>query len=356
MTPSTLIRSLLPILLATLPVCAQQTETTLNDKGEWVVTDAPEPGSDAATLAEARVKVAEGHPGRAVAILNKWIKKNKNTTNPHLPEAYLLRGRAKMADGNEFRAMFDFERLIREFPASEQFEDANYEEYKIAIAYLDGLNRKTLGLRISPSESVGEETLVRVAERLPGSTLREQAFLSLSDYYYFRAVDMKSAALIYGYLVEQFPNTRYRKEAMAREIYANVARFKGPRYDASSLIEADILIDRFEANFPADARRTGIGDALSARINDSLALQVLENATWYANRGDKPSARFVLQRLMRKHPNTVAAAKGRELAKRIGIDLDALTTDPTASNQGVVIPAPAEPEPPAEIKQTPPGG
>ncbi len=330
MSRRTLIRSPLSalVLTASSSACAQQIETTLNDQGEWVETAAPDPGTDAAILADARVKVAEGHPGRAVSILNKWISKNKNTTNAYLPAAYLLRGRAKVAAGNEFKALYDFEQLIREYPAAEEFADANYEEYKVAIAYLDGLNRKTFGLRITPSESVGVEMLIRIVERLPGSTLNEQILLDLSDYYYFRAVDLESASTVNAYLVEQFPNTRFRKEAMARQIYANIARFKGPRYDASSLIEAKFLIDRFEAYFPADARKTGIGDALIARIDESLALQVLQSATWYANRGDKVSARFTLQRLLRKHPDTVAAADGQRLADRIGVNLDPAGNDP----------------------------
>ena len=179
--------------------------------------------------------------------------------------------------------------------------------------------------------------------------------LSLSDYYYFRAVDLKSASLVYGYLISEYPNTRFKKEAMARQIYANVARFKGPRYDASSLNEATFLIDRFEAHFPVDARRTGIGDALSARIDESLALQVLESATWYANRGDKVSARFTLQRLMRKHPDTVAAANGQRLAERIGVMLDPLADDPHQSESDAA-PEPGESGTTTDLKASPPGG
>ena len=96
-----LIRSLLPTLLLIAPACAQQTETTLNEQGEWVETNAPDPGTDAAILADARVNVADGHPGKAVSILNKWISKNKNTTNPYLPAEPEEQGKASGEGDNE---------------------------------------------------------------------------------------------------------------------------------------------------------------------------------------------------------------------------------------------------------------
>lgn len=317
------LRPLVSILLL-LPAAApaQQSQVRLADNGQWVEVSTPQPGTDAATIADARRNIAQGHPSRAVSILNKWIKKNKHTTSAYLPEAYLLRGRAKVAAGHEYKALYDFERVIREYPAAQQFQDAVLEEYRIALAYLDGLNRKLFGLRITPAERVGEEAMVRVAERLPGSRIAEQAIFDLGDYYYFRAVDLEFASLVYGILLDGYPNSRRKKEALARQIYANVARFKGPRYDASGLIEADVLIREFARRYPADARRAGIDDALRARIDESLAAQMLESARWYAKTGDKIAARFVLQRLQRRHAGTVAAAAGRELAQRIGITLD----------------------------------
>ena len=318
--------SVLLLLPAAAP--AQQSQVRLADNGQWVEVSTPEPGTDAATIADARRNIAQGHPSRAVSILNKWIKKNKHTTSAYLPEAYLLRGRAKVAAGHEYKALYDFERVIREYPAAQQFQDAVLEEYRIALAYLDGLNRKLFGLRITPAERVGEEAMVRVAERMPDSQIAEQAIFDLGDYYYFRAVDLEFASLVYGILLDGYPNSRRKKEALARQIYANVARFKGPRYDASGLIEADVLIGEFARRYPADARRAGINDALRARIDESLAAQMLESARWYAKTGDKIAARFVLQRLQRKHAGTVAAAAGRELSRRFGITLDEPAPEP----------------------------
>ena len=312
--------SVLLLLPAAAP--AQQPQVRLADNGQWVEVSTPEPGTDAATIADARRYIAQDRPNRAISILNKWIRKNKHTTSRHLPEAYLLRGRAKVAAGHEYRALFDLEYLIHQYPGAEQFQDAILEEYRIALAYLDGLNRKLFGLRITPAERVGVETMVLVAERTPGSQIAQQALFDLGDYYYFRAVDLESASVIYGILRDSYPNSRRKKEALSRQIYANVAQFKGPRYDASGLIEADVLIGEFARRYPADARRAGIDDALRARIDDSLAAQMLESARWYAKTGDKVAARFVLQRLERKHAGTVAAAAGRELAHRVSLALD----------------------------------
>ncbi|MEO1689124.1 MAG: OmpA family protein, partial [Pseudomonadota bacterium] len=40
-------------------------------------------------------------------VLDDWLDRNENTRHPLEPEALRLRGDAKLADGNEFAALFD---------------------------------------------------------------------------------------------------------------------------------------------------------------------------------------------------------------------------------------------------------
>lgn len=337
----TIARALAPIAaaLAATPAFAQSRTYELDsDAGGWVQTEAPEPGSDAAVIAEARAYLAADKPDAAKSILNRWIKANERTRNPYMPEALLLRGDAKVADRDEYKALYDYERLILDHPESPAFVTAIERELDIAIRYVNGLRRKTFGLRIESAEGIGEELLIRVQERLPGSRLAERAGIELADHY-FRKREMALASDAYELFLVNFPESRFRKRAMQRRVYANIARFKGPEYDASGLREAKLLVQDFAEEFPVDAERTGLNEALLARLDESAAAQMLDTATWYLRTSDPVSARYTLRRLVRDYPRTVAATAALQIMDDRG----------WAPARSAPVPQPLGPEAPAAI-------
>ena len=62
------------------------------------------------------------------------------------------------------------------------------------------------------------------------------------------------AAETYDVFLTLFPKSEHRRKAMQRRVYSNIARFKGPKYDASGLVEAKFQIERFSA-VPAQAEQ-----------------------------------------------------------------------------------------------------
>jgi outer membrane protein assembly factor BamD (BamD/ComL family) len=157
---------------------------------------------------------------------------------------------------------------------------------------------------------------VRIAERLPGSKLAERALLELADYY-ARVRELRMAVETYDVFVRLFPRSPMRANAMQRRIYATVAQFKGPRYDVRMLKDAQVQIEDFAAEFPAEAQRTGLNDGLVARLDESAATGMLTQAKWYADRDDPVSARLTLVRLVRRHPKTGAAHEALEFIKQL---------------------------------------
>ncbi len=302
----------LALALCSCPALAQSTEMQLDDDGGWVQTDAPEPGTDAWVIAEARRLLADDKPAQAYDVISPWIEANKRSVNAYLPEAYLIRGDARVANGNEYKALYDYEAIIRDFTASDVFADAVQREYEIGLRYLGGLRRKIWGMRIEPARSTGEELIIRVQERLPGSRLAEKAALDLAEHYYERR-QMKLASEMYGIFIANYPQSEDREYAALRQIKANVARFKGPDYDGAGLTEARLLIEDFMHRYPATAQREGITVGMLVRIDESAASQLLTTARWYLRQGDEPAARFQLRRLLRKHPTSAAAREGVDI-------------------------------------------
>tara|TARA_R110002072_G_scaffold42064_11_gene117994 strand:+ start:9503 stop:10606 length:1104 start_codon:yes stop_codon:yes gene_type:complete len=293
-------------LWCTLPAMAQSSEFTLDDSGDWDQTQAPEPGSDGAVMADAIRLLAEDKPDRAYKLLDKWLDEHKRSRNDYIPQAYYLRGVAQVDRGREYKALFDFEVIIKDFPSSEFFLKAVEQEYSIGSRYIHGLKRRFLWFRSEGARSTGEELLIRTQERVPGSQLAETAAMELADHYYRRR-ELKLAAQMYSIFQENFPESSMIRRAMLREIEANIARFKGPRYDGSGLLDAKLLIERYQQQFPGESIRSGITEGLDAWIDESAAQQVLDTARWYLKVKDDTSAKFYLARLIRRHPATDAA-------------------------------------------------
>jgi len=227
---------ILAVAALTAGAAAQTTEYHLDPAGEWNVASAPAPGSDEAAVADARALLADSHAAAARSRIGAWVKANERSGSPWLPAALLVRADAKTADGDEYKALYDYEQIVREFPGSEEFVKAVERELDIGARYVNGYRRRLWGVRFADAADIGEELLVRVQERMPGSTLAERAAIELADYYY-RTSNLGMAAEMYDIYLINFPSGKHRDRAMKRKIYSNIGRFKGPRYDGSGLVE-----------------------------------------------------------------------------------------------------------------------
>jgi outer membrane protein assembly factor BamD (BamD/ComL family) len=265
-----------------------------------------------AELTQARVALAEDKPGKARSILDKWIDANAHAGNPWTPEAHYLRGNARLASGDEEDALYDYERVVKNNLESEFFVPSLEREFDVARLYFRGRGKFFLGVPIVSGVPVAEEIVLRIAERLPGSELAERALLEMADHY-ARTHDLKMATETYDVFLKLYPRSKHQRFAQERRLYSTIAQFKGPRYDRSILKDAAVRAREFSLRFPEEARRAGVDDGLVARLEESSAQSLLEQAKWYKARGDGASARVVLSRVIRNHPRTAAAQSALDL-------------------------------------------
>lgn len=363
MSPTTLLApAILAAVLCIAPgTHAQRFEYVLTPEGTWELIDRPDPGTDEAILAEVRQLLAQDRPSDAWDMVDAWISVNDAPNHPLLAEALFLRGDAWTASGNEFEALYDYERVIKEFPSSPYYTRAVERELDIAVRYSQGLRRKFLGLRIFGAKDIAEELFIRTAERVPGSRLAERALIELGDHYY-RERELELASEAYDLFIENFPDSRYTPRAMRRRVYSTVARYKGPEYDGSALRDAKVLISRYNNLYPEDAARSGLDESLLTRIDESQAREQLETARWYMKRGEDASARHLLRRLITEFPASIAATSAVDILERNGW-LETVQqrereeqpapptdtqTDSQTNNQG----AATDPRAPSEINDT----
>jgi len=291
----------LTTLIAATPAWAQ-TSYELTDEG-FAAVAAPEPGSPAAELSAARKLIAQDEPKAALEALNLWFKTHPG--DPLTVEALLLRGDAKAAMSDFYEALFEYEEVVTFYPASPQFWTALEREYEIGVLFTTGFKRKLWGIRWLPADGEGAELLIRVQERAPGSPLGEKASIALADYY-FRSVQMVLATEAYDLFLINYPESELRQWALLRLIQASLARFKGPEFDGTGLIDAAERLRQYRDEFPAAAERVGV-EALLVRVRESLARRDYASADWYDRTGEQVSAVLLYRRLIEEYSDTAAA-------------------------------------------------
>ncbi|MFZ4574291.1 MAG: outer membrane protein assembly factor BamD, partial [Phycisphaerales bacterium] len=305
------------LALACGVAAGQGVEYRLDTTGRWSPVSAADENADRSVMTRTRELIASRKFTEARELIHAWLNANSGSGSPYVAEAYVLRGDSKVGQGDEFDALYDYERVVNRFPGSEMFATALERELDVASLYFGGLRRRSIGwIRIDSGRPIAEEIVMRINERLPGSKLAERALLELGNFYYKRR-DLRMASETYDVFLTLFPTSRHRVFATQRRIFSNVAQFKGPRYDATPLIEARLQIDQFAATGSEAAEQLGLGDELKLRLDEAAAEQMLSVANWYITRGDPTSARFTMQRLVRRYPSSKAAEQAfDELTKR----------------------------------------
>ncbi len=309
--------ALVAALVLGAPAANAQQQYILTDEDRWATDKALDPATPEGQLNEARKALAMNEPERAETLANTWIERNPR--NPFLPEAYLIRGDAKAANGDEYKALFDYEFIARMFPGSEVFVTALQRELAIAKEYLAGLRRKQWGMRLWDAKDDAEEILIRIQERLPGSRLAEDAGMTLADYYFDKR-EMELAAEAYDLFLENYPRSALVDKARRRLIYSYLATFKGPEFSAKGLYEARERLQQLRASLPAEAERMGAG-ALLTRIDESDAQKMLTIANYYIATGEPISAEFTIRRLVKRYPRSVATAEALRVVPGLLVQL-----------------------------------
>ncbi len=280
---------------------------------QWVQQKTFVPGTPEAKLQLIRKLIAQEKGKEAQKAIKKWIDTHQG--HALMPQAYLISGDAKVARKHYYKALFDYELLIRMFPASEDFHTGLEREYEIALLFSNGVRRRWLGARTLSAAGEAEEVFIRIQERAPGSQIGEKASLALADFY-FRRGEMASAAEAYQLFLENYSTSNHRERVMLRRIEADLASFQGPVFDPTGLLNATLHIKQFAQEFPASAERMG-SDALLIRVTDSLALKDFYTAKWYeSQKNGDVSAAYMYQRVMQDYPQTSAAKLAQDrLAK-----------------------------------------
>jgi outer membrane assembly lipoprotein YfiO len=247
--------------------------------------------------------------------------------------AIFLMAQVYFVRGDRLESFYQCDELLDNFPDSKLYFPALELQFRVADAYLNGYRNTFLGVAIIPMEETAIEMLFRIQERSPGSPLAERALARSADYYY-RSSQFDLAADAYGAFIRFFPRSPLAPRARLRQAYANFAQFRGPRYDATPLLDARAQFLDILARDPEMAREEGVRQFVD-RIEEQLAAKIYFDANYYQRVNQPKAAVFLYRTLIQRYPNTREAQVARAAIRKMP---PSALTDPPPPQTGMQLP------------------
>lgn len=247
--------------------------------------------------------LAAGRTKQVIVAAKKWEK--RHAAHPLMPQVLMLQGDAEVRRGSKYTALYSYEDMLNNYPASELYLTVLGREYDIADSFLRGYKRKFLGMRILGAADDAIDLLDRIQDRERGSALAERAGIRVADYYYSQG-RFAEAVDAYTDFLRRYPISQYVRKAEIRRAEASLANFRGAKFDATPLLDGQQRLQAIQQAYPQTSEDLQVG-ALTDRIYQLEGVKELEIARYYWRAGQKHAALYYYQRVQNNWPDTLAA-------------------------------------------------
>jgi outer membrane assembly lipoprotein YfiO len=290
------------------PALAIEKKTYEYQSGKWpevsgdIQTPLPEP-----TLDRAEQLIAHGDGKSARTVLVDWEKTHKDS--PVRDRCVFLLGEAYFSIDDRITSFYYFDEVMDEYPESRLYYPSLEKQYEIADAFLSGYKRTFLFMHIVSAEDEGVEMMYRIQQRTPGSPLAERALLRTSEYY-FTSAQYDLAADAYGAYVRSFPRSPDVPRARLRQAFANLAQFRGLKFDPTPIIDARAQLLDIQKTYPKMAEEENVS-AVIDRVDSAFAGKLYELGDFYYRTNQPKAAAYNWRFLLKTYPSSPEAGKAR---------------------------------------------
>ena len=270
--------------------------------------------------------IREGNSKQANKAAIQWLKFNKGSQ--YYDRALFLEAEALFLYGDRIKSFYYLDELLDEYAESPLYFQALDRQYDIADAYLNGYQRRFLGIPMLSAEEEAIEMLFRIQQRAPKSPVAEKSLLRTADYYYSDAqYDLAEDA--YRVYAESYPHSPEVPRVLLRQAYSNLAQFRGLKFDATPVIDAKIQLQDVIEKYPDLAAQENIPSVIE-RIDHTFARKLYVTADFYRRTHEPRAAAYTLQQLVKLYPNTPEASDARNELARYGTAMVVVpSTQPT---------------------------
>ena len=274
-----------------------------------------------------------------------WLKSHPAATDRDRG-LYLL-AQVYFQSGDRVRSFYHLDELLDTYPASKLYTAALQLQYDLADDYLNGRKDTFLGLPILSMEDEAVEMLFRIQERAPGSPVAQAALKRTADYY-FNTSQFDLAGDAYQAYLRTYPRSDDVPTVRLRQAFSSLARFRGPKYDATPLIDARSQFKLIEVQYPNLAAENNVPQWI-AHIDADLSRKAYSTGDFFRRTGKLHGAAYMYRYVVQTYPNSPEAPLAKKALARIPAAILKDAPPPSSNPEAAAQPSPAEtvqPQPP----------
>ena len=299
---------LISAVIITLSGTAVAKTWRLDEDEQWQEVSEDEQGRYLMAVAEIKKLVSSGEPAaarEALARLKEAFPQTIGREFEAFVEAELL-----LADGKFDKAVRSYEKFLDEYPRSKLYESALDREFQVATAYLAGHKRRILKLFTIRGYSEGVRIMERIAARTGDAPIAKRAMTSIARSYEKRG-KFTEAYETWSEISSRWPEGDTGREALLGMARSMHSAYRGPKYDASSLISARGYYQEFQMRYKEYAEEIGVEQILDD-IEEQIAYRQYTIGEYYDRTGNRLAANLYYQHVVDDWPDSTAA----QFAKR----------------------------------------
>lgn len=217
------------------------------------------------------------------------------------------------------KAVGKFEKMFKNYAASEFAAPALQREFEIAQAYLQGRKKTVLGIFPISGYAEGIEIMEKISDRAgldEPNGLGLRAAIAVAEHHEARG-EYLEAYMKWAEIASYWETGPVGKKALYRMAEDNLAAYdrhalkRRPHYDASKLTTAKTYYQKYLALYPEDARENDV-PAKIRHIDEQMAVKQLAIGQFYRRTGERQAAHLYFDMVLRNWPDTEAAALARQ--------------------------------------------
>ena len=305
------------MVIGSISIAAGQTSRVTKTEelqgGRWIAVDqrAEQPRIDQ-ELSRVEDLITAGRYSDASKRAVAWLLANK--TSPMRDRGLFLNAEALYRYGDRVRSFYYLDELMDTYPESRLYYSALEKQYQIADEFLPSdthrpYKSRFLGMPVVGREDEAIEMMYRIQQRSPGSPLAEKSLLRTADYYYADGqYDLAGDA--YAAYVRAYPRSPLLPRVRLRGAYANLAQFRGPKFDATPAIDARAQLTEVRALYPDLAAQENI-QGLMDRVDREFARKLLLTGDFYKRTNQPAGAVYLYRSVVNNYPNSPEAGEAR---------------------------------------------
>jgi outer membrane protein assembly factor BamD (BamD/ComL family) len=289
------------------------------EKGQdWQALSAEGEGRYLLAVAEIKRLVDAGQKESVLKAYDKLKKDFSEIAAPDL-EAF-MKAELRVCEGNFVRAIMRYDKFLAEYPESQLCEAALEleREYSIGTSFLAGRKKPVLKFFKIKGYAEGEKIMERITERVGDAPIGIKAAVSVAESLEERG-KFEDAFNKWSEISSRWPAGEVGEKSLLAMARCKYAAYRGPEYDASSLISARSYYVKFQSRYPKDATELDIDRRIS-QIIEQLAYKQFYTGVYYDAAGDKGAANLYYQMVIDGWPASVAAKRAKAAMKRDGLN------------------------------------